>query len=73
MQENVFEAKTECSRPVRSVESKREESITVAKVGPQECTSVSRRIGVAKGKFDVPDDFDTENEAIASMLSEDDF
>jgi prevent-host-death family protein len=75
MQVGVFEAKTDFSRLIRLVESKREESITVARNGrpvakivPYDNAPVSKRIGVAKGKFEVPDDFDAGNEEIAAML-----
>ena len=75
MQVGVFEAKTDFSRLIRLVESRREESITVARNGrpvakivPYDNAPVSKRIGVAKGKFEVPDDFDAGNEEISSML-----
>lgn len=75
MQVNVFEAKTEFSKLIRLVESRREESITVARNGkpvaliiPYESAPVSKRIGIAKGKFTVPDDFDAGSEEIAAML-----
>lgn len=75
MQVNVFEAKTDFSKLIRLVESRREESITVARNGkpvakivPYETAPVSKRIGIAKGKFTVPDDFDAGNEEIAAML-----
>ena len=76
MQVNVFEAKTDFSKLLRLVESGREESITVARNGrpvakiiPYEKVPVSRRIGIAKDKFEVPDDFDAGNEEIAEMLT----
>jgi len=76
MQVNVFEAKTEFSKLIRLVESRREEFITVARNGkpvakivPYESAPVSKRIGIAKGKFTVPDDFDAGNEEIAAMLT----
>ena len=75
MQVNVFEAEAEFSKLIRLVESRREESITVARNGrpvarivPYESAPVSKRIGIAKGKFTVPDDFDAGNEEIAAML-----
>ena len=75
MQVGVFEAKTDFSKLIRLVESKREESMTVARNGrpvakivPYDNAPVSKRIGVAKGKFEVPDDFDAGNEEIAAML-----
>ena len=76
MQVNVFEAKTEFSKLIRLIESKREESITVARNGkpvvkivPVESIPADKRIGVARGKFTVPDDFDAGNEEIAAMLT----
>lgn len=75
MQVNVFEAKTGFSKLIRLVESGREESIIVARNGkpvakivPYESAPLSKRIGVAKGKFTVPDDFDAGNEEIAAMM-----
>lgn len=75
MQVNVLEAKTDFSKLIRLVESRREEYITVARNGkpvakivPYETVPVSKRIGIAKGKFTVPDDFDAGNEEIAAML-----
>ena len=79
MQVNVFEAKTEFSKLIRLVESRREEFITVARNGkpvakivPYESAPVSKRIGVAKGKFTVPDNFDDFDEEIATMFTEGD-
>ena len=78
MQVNVFEAKTDFSKLIRLLESGREEYITVARYGkpvakivPYESTPVSKRIGVAKGKINLPDDFDFDagNEEIAAMLT----
>ena len=76
MQVNVFEAKTDFSKLIRLVESRREESITVARNGrpvvkivPYESKPVSGRIGACKGKFKAPDDFDAGNEEIAKMLT----
>lgn len=76
MQVNIFEAKTDLSHLIRLVESKREESITIARNGkpvarivPIEAPPVSNRLGIAKGKFEVPDDFDAGSEEIAAMLT----
>ncbi len=76
MQVNVFEAKTDFSRLIRLVESRREECITVARNGkpvakivPIDTPPVSKRIGIAKGKFTVPDDFDVDNETTAEMMT----
>ena len=75
IQVNILEAKTDFSKLIRLLETKREDSITVARNGkpvvkivPIDSPPVSKRIGVAKGKFTVPDDFDEGNEEIAAML-----
>ena len=75
MQVNVLEAKTELSKLIRLLESKREDMITIARNGKpvaritliQE-TPVTKRIGAAKGKFAVSGDFDADNQAIAQVL-----
>ena len=76
MQVNILEAKTDFSKLVRLLESKREDTIVVARAGKpvvqitlyQE-KPVSKRIGIAKGKFKAPKDFDRDNEEIAAMLT----
>ena len=76
MQVNILEAKTDFSKLIRLLESKREDCITVARNGKPVAkitlvheTPVSKRIGVAKGKFSVKGDFDADNQEIADMLS----
>ena len=76
MQVNVMEAKTDFSKLIRLLESKREEKIVVARNGRPvvkitlvDESPVSRRIGIAKGKFTMPDDFDADNEYIASLFA----
>ena len=76
MQVNILEAKTDFSRLIRFLETKKEDFITVARNGkpvaritPINETPVSKRIGVAKGKFTVKGDFDAENGEIADMLT----
>ncbi len=76
LQVNVKEAKTDFSKLIRLIEDRREDEITVARNGrpvarivPINKPPVSKRIGVAKGKFTVPDDFDANNEEIAAMLT----
>ena len=75
MQVNILEAKTEFSKLIRLLESKREDCITVARNGKPVAkitlvheTPVSKRIGVAKGKFSMKGDFDADNQEIADML-----
>jgi hypothetical protein len=40
----------------------------VARLTPLSKTPVSKRIGVAKGRFTVPDDIDKDNSTIAVMF-----
>ena len=77
MQVNVMEAKTDFSKLIRLLESKREDSIIVARNGRPvvkitlvDDSPVSRRIGIARGKFRAPEDFDANNEEAAEMLME---
>ncbi len=76
MQVNVLEAKTDFSKLLRLLETKREESITVARNGKPVAVitlyqekPVSQRIGIAKGKFHDPEDFDKYDEEIADLLT----
>lgn len=75
MQVNILEAKTDFSKLVRLLETKKEDFITVARNGKPVVkitliteTPVSKRIGIAKGKFTVTGDFDADNEAIAESM-----
>ncbi len=76
MQVNVVEAKRDFSKLIRMLETKKEESILVARNGKPvikmtfiEEIPVSKRIGVAKGKFKAPDDFDATNDEVYAMLT----
>lgn len=76
MQVNVLEAKTDLSKLIRMLESGMEDTITVARNGKPivkivliDQAPVSRRIGIAKGKFKAPDDFDAAGEEAAAMLT----
>jgi len=76
MQVNVLEAKTELSKLMRLLETQREDVITIARNGKPvvemkaiQSPPVTKRIGAAKGKFTVPDNFDDDNEMIAEMLT----
>ena len=57
------------------LETKKEDSITVARNGKPVAkivlineTPVSKRIGVAKGKFTVNGDFDADNDDISNLM-----
>ena len=76
MQVNILEAKTEFSKLIRLLESKKEDYITVARNGKPVAkitlineVPVSKRIGACKGKFSISGDFDADNHEIAEMLS----
>ena len=72
---NMLEAKTHLSRLVEAVESGAETEFIIARNGkpaarlvPLDSKPVGVRIGVAKGKFVVPDDIDADNDSIAQMF-----
>ena len=72
---NMLEAKSSLSRLVEALEQGREREIIIARNGrpvaklvPLEARSPEKRLGVAKGLFDVPDDIDTRNADIARMF-----
>ena len=76
MQVNILQAKTDFSKLVRILESKREDTIIVSRYGKPVVQitlynekPVSKRIGIAKGKFNSPIDLDKDNAEIAEMLS----
>lgn len=76
LQVNILEAKTDFSKLIRLLESKREDSITVARNGKPVVRMtlineipVSKRIGVAKGKFNISGDFDADEREIADLLT----
>lgn len=77
-QVNMLEAKTDLSKLVKMLETKQEDVIYLARNGtavaqmtliPQK--SAEKRIGVAEGKFKVPDEFDTWDQEIVSMFGGD--
>ncbi len=75
MQVSVLEAKTNLSNLVKLVESGKEDQIIIARYGKPVVkmvicneTPVSKRIGIAKGKFMAPDDLDKYNDEIAELF-----
>ena len=75
MQVSVREAKTDLSKLIRLVESKREDEVQIARNGKPVVKIVliqpvpaSKRIGIAEGKFHVPDDLDAGSDEIAASL-----
>lgn len=73
---NVLEAKTNFSKIIALLERREEKEVIVARAGKpvvkitlyEEPDDISKRIGVAAGKFVVPDDFDEPDDEIARMF-----
>ena len=73
---NMLKAKSSLSRLVEAVESGAEREIVIARNGkaaarlvPIAGPAAGRRIGVAKGRFRVPDSIDRPNVKIARLFS----
>jgi prevent-host-death family protein len=73
---NMLEAKSNLSRLVESVETGAEHEIIIARNGRPAARLVAiksaatgKRIGIAKGKFRVPDTIDTDESLILEMFS----
>jgi antitoxin (DNA-binding transcriptional repressor) of toxin-antitoxin stability system len=73
---NMLQAKSNLSRLVEAIELGREQEIIIARNGrpaaklvPLDAPTTRPRIGLAKGKFVIPDDIDLHNEAIARLFS----
>jgi prevent-host-death family protein len=70
---NMLEAKTSLSKLVRAIETGEETEIVIARNGQPAAKLVpigkrKVRLGLAKGKFVMPDDFDAVNDEIAKMF-----
>ena len=72
---NMLQAKSSLSRLVEAIEQGREREIVVArhgrpaaKLAPVDSVSAGNRIGIAKGKFEVPDSIDGHNDEVARMF-----
>lgn len=73
---NMFQAKSSLSRLVEAVESGREREIVIARNGqpaaklvPLEPAPKGKRLGAAKGKFEVPDSIDAHNDDVARLFT----
>ncbi len=73
---NVLEAKTNLSRLIEAVETGREREIVIARNGkpaarlvPVETRQVGKRLGIAEGLFEVPDDIDKDNAFIEKLFN----
>ncbi len=72
---NMLQAKSSLSRLVEAIEQGQEREIVIARNGrpvaklvPMDTVPVGQRIGVAKGKFEVPDTIDAHNEEAARLF-----
>jgi len=72
---NMLQAKSNLSRLVESIEQGEEREIIIARNGrpaaklvPLTSVPASKRIGVAKGLFEVPDDIDANNAEVAQLF-----
>lgn len=72
---NMLQAKSSLSRLVEAIEQGQEREIVIARNGrpaaklvPIDTVPVGKRIGVAKGKFRVPDSIDAHNEEVAHLF-----
>ena len=77
MQVSILEAKTDFSRLIRLLETKKEDFILVTRNGRPvvrisriDEPPVSKRIGIAKGKFTIKGDFDADHDEIAGWMTE---
>ncbi len=76
-QVNMLEAKTDLSKLVKMLETKQEDVIYLARNGKAVAQmtlippkNTDKRIGIAEGKFKIPDDFDSWDKEIEEMFSE---
>lgn len=72
---NMLQAKSSLSRLVEAIELGQEREIVIARNGrpaarlvPIDSLPATQRIGIAKGKFEVPDDIDAGNEEVARLF-----
>jgi Antitoxin of toxin-antitoxin stability system len=72
---NMLQAKSSLSRLVESIEQGREREIVIARNGrpvaklvPMDAVPVGKRIGIAKGRFEVPDSIDANNAEVAGLF-----
>ena len=72
---NMLQAKSSLSRLVEAIEQGREREIVIARNGrpaaklvPVDAVSTGKRLGVAKGLFEVPDDIDAHNEEVFALF-----
>ncbi len=72
---NMLEAKSTLSRLVEAIESGQEREIVIARNGKPAAKLIAvtgvapgKRLGIAKGKFEVPDSIDQRNDEVAGLF-----
>ena len=72
---NMLQAKSSLSRLIEAIEQGREREILIARNGrpaaklvPLDTVSTFKRIGIAKGQFEVPEDIDAHNMEVARLF-----
>ena len=72
---NMLQAKSSLSRLVEAIEQGQAREIVIARNGrpaaklvPMDALPAGPRIGVAKGRFEVPDTIDAHNEEVAQLF-----
>ena len=72
---NMLQAKSSLSRLVQAIEQGEEREIVIARNGrpaaklvPMDRAPTEQRVGVAKGKFEVPDTIDVHNDEVARLF-----
>jgi prevent-host-death family protein len=72
---NMLQAKSSLSRLIKAIEQGEEHEIVIARNGrpaaklvPIERSDPVKRIGIAKSKFEIPDDIDVDNSEIAKLF-----
>lgn len=72
---NMLQAKTSLSRLVEAIEQGQEREIIIARNGrpaaklvPMDASPAGKRIGVAKGLFEVPETIDAHNDEISHLF-----
>lgn len=72
---NMLDAKSSLSRLVKAIEEGEEREIIIARNGrpvarlvPIQTSPVGQRIGIARGKFEVPDNIDAHHDEVAELF-----
>jgi antitoxin (DNA-binding transcriptional repressor) of toxin-antitoxin stability system len=70
---NMLQAKSSLSRMVEDIASGKSKQVVIARNGKPAAMLVpyrapGKRIGIAKGRFEVPDDIDSHNDEVARLF-----